>query len=160
VGIVPTMTGMRLFQAADVMELAGLSRSQLREWSSRDRRNLVPADVDPEGPGRHALYKWQTVLVLRLLRTLHTDFAVEVAAWAPGMNRLRQEMERVSFPSLWGSLVYFPNRDKPRLTTSDSVTSLGGVLLPLDPHLLIIATKLSLPPQNQLFLFPVVGVTR
>lgn len=154
------MVVMKLFQAADVMELTGLTRSQLREWSSRDRRNLIPADVEPEGPGRHALYTWQTILVLRLLRALHTEFSVEVAAWAPGMNRLRQKLERVSFPSLWGSLVHFPNRESPELAGSSVSAPLSGVLLPLDPHLLVIATKLSLPPPDQLFLFPAVAVRR
>jgi hypothetical protein len=152
---------MRLFQAADVIDLTGLTRSQLREWSGRDRRNLLPADVGPEGPGRHALYAWQTVLVLRLLKTLHTDFAVEVGAWAPGMNRLRRKLERVSFPSLWGLLVHFPCREQPELATPALGAPVsGGVLLPLDPHLLVIATKLSLPPPDQLPLFPAVAVTR
>lgn len=150
---------MKLFQAADVIDLTGLTRSQLREWSSRDRRNLVLADVEPEGPGRHALYTWQTILVLRLLRTLHTDFAVEVGAWALGMNRLRASLEKTSFPNLWGSFVHFQSRDNPELTNmvvGGPVS--GGVFLPLDPHLLVVATKLSLPPPDQLPLFPAVRV--
>ncbi len=151
---------MRLFQAADVLELTGLTRSQLREWSARDRRNLVPADVVSEGPGRHALYTWQTILVLRLLRALHTEFVVEVGAWAPGMNQLRDRLERVSFPSLWGSLVHFPTRGTPELISSARAAPLAGVFLPLDSHLLVIATKLSLPPPDQLFLFPAVAVRR
>lgn len=152
---------MRVFQAADVLDLTGLTRSQLREWSSRDRRSLILADVEAEGPGRHALYTWQTVLVLRLLKTLSNDFAVEVGAWAPGMARLRQKLERVSFPSLWGSFVHFPNRENPELAISTFGSSVPeGVFLPLNPHLLVIATKLSLPSPDQLPLFPVVAVRR
>jgi len=152
---------MRLFQAADVIELTGLTRSQLREWSSRDRRNLVPADVEPEGPGRHALYTWQTVLALRLLKSLQTDFAVEVAAWAPAINHLRQMLEGLPFQSLWRSSVHFPNTGEASLVGPASARDkTGGLLVALDPHLLVIATKLSLPPQDQLPLFPAIAVRR
>jgi len=154
------MVNMRLFQAADVVALTGLTRSQLREWSGRDRRNLVPPDIVPEGPGRHALFAWQTVLVLRLLKTLNNDFAVEVAAWAPGLNELRRNLEGISFPSLWGLFVYFPDRERPELMKPNmTVSNSGGLTLPLDPHLAAIATKLSIPPPEQLHLFPAIAVT-
>ena len=117
VGIMTIVHSIKLSQAADVIELTGLTRSQLREWSNPGRRNLVPADVEPGGPGRHALYTWQTILVLRLLRELHVDFAVEVSAWAPGMVGFRQKLERISFLSLWGSLAHFQNRDNPEIGT-------------------------------------------
>ena len=149
---------MRLFQAADVIELTDLTRNQLREWSARDRRDLVRADFEPNGPGRHALFTWQTVLALRLLRTLHTDLAVEIGAWAPGINQLRQMLERVSFPTLWGSLVHFASRESPELIGSAYSKPLAGVVLPLDPHLEVIATKLSLTLPDQLVLFPAVAV--
>jgi hypothetical protein len=152
---------MRLFQSADVLELTGLTRSQLREWTSRDRRNLVPADVEPEGPGRHALYTWQTILVLRLLKALHADFSVEVGAWAPAMNHLRQQLEGVPFPSLWRSIVHFRSREQAQLVIPPLGGNIsGGVLVALDPHLLVIATKLSLPPPDQFPLFPAVAVLR
>lgn len=154
------MNSMRLFQASNVAALTSLTRSQVREWTSRDRRNLVPADVEPEGPGRHALYTWQTVLVLRLLRSLQLDFAIEVAAWAPGMNVLRRRLDRVSFPSLWGSVVHFPSRSNPQLISVRDAMSPSGVILPLDPHLMIIATSLSLHPPSQLYLFPVMAVAK
>ena len=157
VGIMTTVYSMKLFQAADVIELTGLTRSQLREWSSPARRNLVPADIEPHGPGRHALYTWQTILVLRLLRELHVDFAVEIGAWAPGMVGFRQKLERVSFLSLWGSLVHFQNRDNPELVPLRTGALLSGVVMPLDPHLLPIATKLSLRTGDQLLLFPAVS---
>lgn len=149
---------MKPFQASDVTELTGLTRHQLREWSARDRRDLVRADFEGDGPGRRALFTWQTVLALRLLKTLHTDFAVEISAWAPGMNRLRQEVERISFPCLWGSLVYFASRENPELIYGPQPAPLAGIVVPLDPHLAVIATKLSLTMPDQLFLFPTVAV--
>jgi hypothetical protein len=154
----PTMVGSRLFQSADVLGLSGLTPSQLREWSSRARRNLLPADVPAQGPGRHALYAWQTILALRLLKTVHTDFAAEVGAWAPGIVSLRRRLEKVSFPSLWGYCVYFPCPESPELVVP-SRTSLvwTGLMLPLEPHLLVMSTKLSLSPPDQLPLFPAVA---
>ena len=62
----------RMFQAADVVLLTGLTVSQLREWSSPRRRNLIPADVTAAGPGRHALYSWQTILVLACSKNFAT----------------------------------------------------------------------------------------
>ena len=152
---------MLLFQAADVTSLTGLTRSQLREWCSRDRRDLIPADVEPAGPGRHALYTWQTVLVLRLLRTIHVDFAGEVGAWAPALARLRPELAGVSFPSLWGSAIHLPTRRHAELVGPMPVREVaGGLLLPLDPHLHVLATRLSMSPPGQLPLFPAVAVPR
>lgn len=152
---------MRYFQSADVLELTGLTRSQLREWSGRDRRKLVVADVEPDGPGRHALFKWQTVLALRLLKELQSEFAVEVAAWAPSINDLRELLEGVPFQSLWQSSVYFPTCKQVKLIGGSSTgQATWGIVLSLDPHLLVIATKLSIPPPDQLPLFPAVAVRR
>ena len=148
-----------MFQAADVVLLTGLTVSQLREWSSSRRRNLIPADVDAAGPGRHALYSWQTILVLRLLRELREDFAVDLGAWAPGMVELRQQLQGLSFPSLWGTLLTFQSKHSPTLLSAHTTTFPTGIVIPLDPHLLPIATKLSFSPPDQLFLFPVVAVT-
>ena len=151
-------TTVRMFQAADVVLLTGLTVSQLREWSSSRRRNLIPADVDAAGPGRHALYSWQTILVLRVLRELRDDFAVDLGAWAPGMVELREQLQGLSFPSLWGTLLTFPSKHSPPLLSAQTPVFSTGLVIPLDPHLLPIATKLSLPSPDQLFLFPVVGV--
>ena len=158
VGIIPTEISVRLFQAADVVELTGLSADQLREWSSPRRRNLVPADVSPDGPGRHALYSWQTVLVLRLLRELREDFAVEIGGWAPRMVELREDLKGVSFPSLWGTLLRFRDKNQSVLLSAQAPKVPTGVIIALDPHLLPIATKLSFPLPDQLFLFPVHAV--
>ena len=158
VGNLPRVTQVKLFQAADVVELTGLSVNQLREWSSPRRRNLIPADVGPDGPGRHALYSWQSVLVLRLLRQLRDDFAVEIGVWAPRMGELRQDLKGVSFPSLWGRLLTFPSKTPPVLLSAQTREIPTGIVIALDPHLLPIATELSLPPPDQLFLFPVRAV--
>ena len=160
VGIVPGMASMKLFQAADVVELTGLTSSQLREWSSRGRRNLIPVDVEPGGPGRHALYSWQTILVLRMLKELHTEFAVEIGAWAPGMVKFRETLNHVSFSSLWGSTVHFKCMDDPKLVVESEANTLAGLAVPLNPHLLPIANSLSVRPPDQLFLFPTLAIAQ
>ena len=158
VGTLPTVTQVKLFQAADVVELTGLSANQLREWSSPRRRNLIPADVGADGPGRHALYSWQSVLVLRLLRELRDDFSVEIGGWAPRMVELRQELKGVSFPSLWGRILTFSSKYPPVLLSVQTREIPTGLVIALDPHLLPIARRLSVPPPDQLFLFPVHAV--
>lgn len=146
---------MRLFQAADAIELSGLTRSQLREWCSRDRRGLIVPDVEAEGPGRHALYSWQTVLVLRVLNEMRREYAVEVGAWAPAMKELRRRLERVSFPSLWTLSAHFQSRESATLVSCKPDPRVReGVFIPLRPHMLPLASRLSIAPPDQLPLFP------
>ena len=83
------MDAVRLFQSADALEVTGLTRSQLREWTGR--RNLISPDVGPDGPGRHALYTWQSLLVLRLLLVLHNDFAAQVGGLGAGCKASQKE---------------------------------------------------------------------
>ena len=151
---------MRLFQSADALEASGLTRSQLREWTGRGRRELISPDVSPGGPGRHALYTWQSLLVLRLLLVLHNDFAAEVGAWAPAAMNLREKLKNTSFPSLWHLSVFFPNRHTALLV--DDVAKVGhtGLILPLESHLTVLASKLSLPRPDQLSLLLPVAVSR
>ena len=151
---------MRLFQTADVIVLTGLTKSQLREWTGRGRRELLCPDVEPDGPGRHALFSWQTILTLRVLLVLHRDYAAEVAAWAPAAQQLRLQLERVSFPSLWGISAFFPNRETVVLTENAPNAEHGGFLVPLESHLVVLATKLALPRPDQLSLFPLMAVSR
>jgi hypothetical protein len=100
-------------------------------------------------------------LVLRVLRSLHTDFAMEVAAWAPAAKELRAKLDGVSFPSLWRCLAYFPDRKTGRLIDNISeVDASGGIIVPLEPHLGVLATRLSLPRPQQLPLFPPMVVSR
>ena len=151
---------MRLFQSADALEVTGLTRSQLREWTGRGRRELISPDVGPDGPGRHALYAWQTLLVLRLLLVLHNEFAAEVGAWAPAAKNLREKLDGASFPTLWHLSVFFPNRYTALLV--DDVSKIGhtGLILPLESHLTALASKLSLPRPDQLSLFLPMAVSR
>jgi len=151
---------MKLFQTADVLALTGLTKSQLREWTGKGRRELLYPDVEPDGPGRHALFSWQTLLALRILLVLHRDFAAEVGAWAPAARQLRAQLERVSFPSLWRMSAFFPNRETVLLTENVSDADRGGLLVPLEPHLTVLATKLSTPRPDQLSLFPPMAVSQ
>ena len=146
-----------MFQAADVVELTGLTGHQLRQWSIR--RDLVPPDVKPSGPGRHALYSWETVVVLRLLKEAHDRFAVEIGAWSKGMVALREALQGASFPSLWGQAVHFRRLDIPVLVPARDGEMLTGMVLPLDPHLRPLATKLSVHQPDQRTLFPALAVT-
>ena len=152
------MDAMRLFQAADVLMMTDLSRHQLREWTGRGRRALLRADVEAAGPGRHALYAWQTVLVLRLLLVLHRDFAAEVGAWAPALQTLRAKLDKVSFPALWELGVFFPNREDAELTSLPMHAGTSGVFISLEPHLSALATQLASPRPGQLSLFPAVAI--
>lgn len=151
---------VRLFRSAVALEATGLTRSQLREWTGRGRRDLISPDVSPGGPGRHALYTWQSLLVLRLLLVLRNDFAAEVGAWAPAAKDLREKLNNTSFPSLWHLSVFFPNRETAVLI--DEITAIvdSGLLLPLEPHLTVLASKLSLPRPVQLSLFLPVSASR
>ena len=144
---------MRLFQSADALEATGLTRSQLREWTGRGRREIVSPDVGPNGPGRHALYAWQTLLVLRLLLVLHTEYATEVGAWAPAAKDLREKLDSTPFPSLWNVSVFFPNLHTALLIDNVSKVDRPGLILPLESHLTLLASKLSLPRPDQLPLF-------
>ena len=157
----PTINAMRLFQSADVLVLTGLTKSQLREWTGRGRRELLHPDVEPDGPGRHALFAWQTVLVLRVLLGLHRDFAAEVGAWAPAAQQLRTKLETIPFLNLWRVLAIFPDTNAVILTENITEAAAGGgIVVPLEPHVAVLATKLSLPRPNQLPLFPTMAVRR
>ena len=144
---------MRLFQSADALEATGLTRSQLREWTGRGRREIISPDVGPDGPGRHALYAWQTLLVLRLLLVLHTEYAAEVGAWAPAAKNLREKLDSTPFPSLWYLSVFFPSLHTALLVDDVSKIGHSGLILPLESHLTVLASKLSLPRPDQLSLF-------
>jgi len=147
---------MQPMQAADASRLAGLTSHQLREWCAR--RCIVTPDVPGAGRGRHALFSWQTVLTLRLLRELNERFGAEVGAWKGALGEFRALVAGRSFPGLWSTLVAFPNCDHARLIESRSVGGEALLLLPLAPHLQAIAEDFALPPEPQLPLFPAVGL--
>lgn len=149
---------MQLMQAADASRLAGLTAHQLREWCAR--RGIVAPDVPGAGRGRHALFSWQTVLTLRLLRELNERFGAEVGAWKGALAEFRALVGARSFPGLWGAVVAFPDHDHARLIEDRSIATEALLLLPLTPHLQIIAEDFALPPEPQLPLFPAVGLRR
>ena len=152
------MEAMRLVQSADALQVTGLTRSQLREWTGR--RELILPDVSPDGPGRHALYAWQTLLVLRLLLVLHNEFAAEVRAWVPAAKNLREKLDGTSFLSLWRLSVFFPNCHTALLVDDVSKVGNTGLILPLESHLTVLASKLSLPRPDQLSLSLPMAVSR
>lgn len=161
VGMVPIIEKkMRLVQAADAIEVTGLTRNQLREWTSRGRREILTADVEPEGPGRHALFSWQTLLVLRVLLVLHNDFACEIGAWGASARNLRRELEKVSFASLWRSGIHFSDCRTVAVIDNGRTLDRPGIFVPLEPHLQLLADKLSLPRPDQLSLLPPMLVSR
>lgn len=151
---------VRLFQAADAIDLSQLTRHQLREWTGSGRRALLRPDVEPAGPGRHALYAWQTLLVLRLLGTLQREFAVEVGAWAPAARALREELADVMLGSLWRSSVVFRSMHTAEIASEFPEVSEQAIWMPLANHLDVFAERMSLPRPNQLPLFAPMAVSR
>lgn len=146
---------MRLFQASDTMRLTGLSRPQLREWCGTGRRRLLAPDHEASGPGRHAIYDWRTIVALRVLRTLQTDFGVEIKTWASAATELRRLLDGVAFPTLRGQLVWFASPTSAELIDSlRDIRIEQGLVLPLDPHLDVLATSLGERPPQQFTLFP------
>ena len=78
----------------------------------------------------------------------------------PGSPATTGSIERVSFPSLWRMSAFFPSRETVILTEDVSGTERGGFIVPLEPHLTVLATKLSMPRPDQLSLFPPMAVSR
>lgn len=149
---------MQLVQASDALVLSGLTAHQLREWCGR--RAIVTPDIPAAGRGRHALFSWQTILALRVLKELHDRFGAEVGSWSEAIGRCQHLLSDKSFPSLWGTFAAFVDTRKAALITDTSELSIGPCLLiPLDPHLEVLATGLALPgPPSQLSLFPAMRV--
>jgi hypothetical protein len=145
---------MQLIQASDAARLSGLTPDQLREWCGR--RNVVVPDVPGAGRGRHALYSWQTVLTLRLLRELHERFGAEVGSWRVAIGRCQQILRGRSFPTLWSAAVAFTDNGHARLI-EERVTTIEAVLvLPLAAHLQILAQASAFQSAQQLPLFSTV----
>jgi hypothetical protein len=141
-----------------MIALCGLTRHQLREWCGR--RAIVVPDVQAAGRGRHALYSWQTILALRLLKQLHDRFGAEVGGWAEAIGECQYLLKERSFPSLWGLCASFADRHTAALISLASEPRSGpSLILPLDPHLEVLASGLALPgPPGQLPLFTAMRV--
>ncbi|OJY92678.1 MAG: hypothetical protein BGP25_10315 [Lysobacterales bacterium 63-13] len=150
-----------MFQASDATRLTGLTRNQLREWCGSGRRGILEPDVSPAGPGRHAMYAWQTLLTLRLLLVLHARFGVEIGQLADVAKTLRIRLKGTSFPALWPLRAAMVDSQTIELTTHpEDVIADGGIVLPLRPHLEVLATAMSLPVDEQLPLLPPMAVSR
>lgn len=147
---------MQLVQTADASRLTGLTPHQLREWCAR-RAILLP-DVPGGGRGRHALFSWQTVLALRLLRELHERFGAEVGAWKDALEECRKLLNGRSFLGLWTTAVAFTDRQHASLVDGQDFPDGAWLVLPLEPHLQAIADDFSFPPQAQFPLFRAVEV--
>lgn len=149
----------RLLQAADVISLSELTPHQLREWCGR--RGIVQPDVPPNGPGRHALYSWRTILVLRILRELHCEFGIEVSALKGVAAILRVEFESKSFVWLSRAMAVLRGREDVTLSLGSAATTSGAAIyVPLAGHLRVIATELGVALPDQLPLFPPLVVSR
>ena len=150
-----------MFQASDAMRLTGLTRNQLREWCGRGRRGILEPDVGPAGPGRHAMYAWQTLLTLRLLLVLHARFGVEISQLVDVAKTLRTRLKGTSFPALWPLWAAMADSQTIELTAHPvDVLADGCIALPLRPHLEVLATAMSRPVDEQLPLLPPMAVSR
>lgn len=138
-----------MIPAGRVQKLTGLTANQLREWSHR--RDLVPPDVDAHGPGRPALYSWQTVLLLRVAVVLRESFRIELQAHKTLLHALRQLFTGVSFPALRGCVLALRAMKHGELL-SEGMVRVGSndpdtLFLRLDPHLDVLEAAFA--PQDQ-----------
>lgn len=135
--------------AGQVQMLTGLTANQLREWSHR--RGLIPPDVEAGGPGRPALYSWQTVLLLRLAVVLRERFRMELQVHKDLLHALRDLFAGTPFPTLRGCVLALRAMEHGELLPEGSVR-LGGsdpdtLFLHLDPHLDVLESQFA--PQDQ-----------
>ena len=138
-----------MISAGQVQNLTGLTANQLREWSHR--RDLIPPDVEGEGPGRRALYGWQTVLLLRLADVLRERFRIELQAHKDLLHALRELFSGVPFPALRGCVLALRAMEHGELL-AEGMVRVGGddpdtLFLRLDPHLDILEAEFK--PQDQ-----------
>lgn len=148
---------MQLVQHSDAARLSGLTLSQMREWCGR--RGIITPDVPPGGRGRHAMYSWQTILTLKILKELREEFGVEIGAWGGAITSCQRQLQHRSFPSLWGLGFVFKSMHEAELA-SDLLSQrvVSWLYVPLDPHLTVLAGNLALPSGMQLPLFPALKV--
>lgn len=138
-----------MIPAGRVQTLTGLTPNQLREWSHR--RDLIPPDIDAGGPGRPALYSWQTVLLLRLAVVLRERFKIELQAHKDLLHALRDLFSGVSFPALRGCVLALRAMEHGELL-SEGMVRVGmndpdTLFLRLSPHLDVLEVEFA--PQDQ-----------
>lgn len=145
-----------MFQANEVVAMAGITRHQLREWTAR--RAILTADVPGRGRGKHALYSWCTILVLRILADLHSRFRVEVCGWSELAPQLRADFAERSFISLYGLSLVITSANTYRLMPQQPHPDPESIIcVPLDMHLSALAERLGITEREaQLTLFPAV----
>lgn len=151
---------MEPVQFSDAVRLTELSESQLREWCGK--RGLFQPTVQARGPGRLALYSWQDLIALRVLREIFQVFGGRASSWSAGITELRGCLAGQFFPSLWGRGAVFPNQNSAYLTNSSTPpTTSAALFVPLDPHLTVISGRAAPEElQGQLPLFTRVGGSR
>ena len=97
----------------------------------------------------------------QLLKSVHDDWAGEVASWAGPIRIFRGAIEHTAFPSLWGTVVRFDKDRRPSISRPTYPLLVDGpisLILPLDPHLLVLASSLAIRPPDRLHLFPALAV--
>ncbi len=155
----PISKGDHLFQAADALTLAGLSRAQLREWCGKGRRMIIEPDISAQGSGRVALYSWRTLVVLRVLHHLQARYGIEVSAWAGAAAEFRIGLEACSFLAAWQYAAQFgSNRTCTLIADAQPPATLDGLFLPLEPHMAPMAAAMAIPRPDQLSLLPLAAV--
>ena len=148
-----------MLQSADVVRITGLSRSQLREWTARDRRDILPPDVLPGGTGKNALFEWRTVLVLMILKELRDKFHIELGAWRQSVRDLRNQLIGVPFHALWDCYCQFESvSSQPRMYRFSERFDRSGLTISLEHHLILLSESTKHEAPSQFSLFPAVAV--
>jgi hypothetical protein len=149
-----------MIPAGRVQSLTGLTPNQLREWSHR--RDLIRADLEACGPGRPALYSWQTVLLLRITVVLRERFRIELQAHKDLLHALRDLFSGVPFPSLRGCVLALRAMEHGELFSEGMVRVGDGdpdtLFLRLDPHLDVLEAEFA--PQEQSVQLPLFRAVR
>lgn len=138
-----------MIPAGRVQTLTGLTANQLREWSHR--RDLVRPDIEAGGPGRPALYSWQTVLLLRIAVVLRERFRIELQAHKDLLHALQDLLSGVPFPTLRGCVLALRAMEYGEILSEGlvraGVNESDTLFLHLDPHLDVLEGDFA--PQDQ-----------
>lgn len=149
-----------MIPAGQVQTLTGLTANQLREWSHR--RDLIPPDVEAGGPGRPALYSWQTVLLLRIAVVLRERFKIELQAHKGLLHALADLFSGVPFPAFRGCLLALRDMERGELLAKGMVrvgdSDPDTLFLRLDPHLDVLEAEFA--PQDRTGQLPLFRAVR
>jgi hypothetical protein len=144
-----------MYQAAEAQTIAGLTKNQLREWSGR--RAILSPDVPGKGRGRHALYSWSTVLVLRIFAKLQADFHIEVGCYGGLLGALRDDLRTRGMLGLYGRVLVLESHAAYAIEHRRRVNTRAALVVDLDEHLREIESLLSEGAPAQFPLFPAVS---